>query len=59
MEVRGLGLRAGHIGYAHDWAVEWTRVQGESRGLEVVRSNIRCEKKSRGSLEVRRGIVTG
>jgi hypothetical protein len=58
VEIRGLRLGAGYIGHAHDWAVGWTRVWGEPRGLEVVGSDIRCEKKSRGSLKGERGIVT-
>ena len=58
MEIRGLGLRAGHVGHTCNWAVGWTRVRGESRGLEVVGSDVRCKKKSRGSLEGERGIIT-
>jgi hypothetical protein len=58
VEIRGLGLGAGHVGHTCDWAVGWTRVWGKSRGPEVIGSDIRCEKKSRGSLEGGRGIVT-
>jgi hypothetical protein len=57
VEIRDLGLRAGHVRHAHDWAVGWTRVQGKPRGLEVVRSDVGSEKKSRGSLKGG-GIVT-
>ena len=46
------------MGHTHDWAVGWTRMWGKSRGLEVVGSDIRCEKKSGGSLKGERGIVT-
>jgi hypothetical protein len=58
VEIRGLGLGAGHMGHTHDGAVGLTRAWGKLRGLEVVGSDIRCEKKSGGSLEVRRGIIT-
>ena len=58
MEIQGLGLRAGHMGHARDWAVGETRLWGEPRGPKVVGSNVRCEKKSGWSLERGRRIVT-
>ena len=58
VEIRGLGLGAGHVGHTCDWAVGWTRVWSEPRGLEVIGSDVRCEKKSRGSLKEERGIIT-
>jgi hypothetical protein len=45
----GLGiLRAGHVGHTHDGARRGARGWCESRGLEVVGCDIRCERKSRG-----------
>ena len=58
VEIRGLRLGTGHVGHVCDWAVGWTREWGEFRGLKVVGSDIRCEKKSGGSLEGGRGIIT-
>jgi hypothetical protein len=58
VEIRGLSLRAGYIRHACDQAVGETGTWGKFRGLEVVRSDIGCKKKSGGSLKGERGIVT-
>ena len=45
----GLGvLGAGHMGHTRDGARRGTRGWRESRGLEVIRRDVRCEGKSRG-----------
>jgi hypothetical protein len=49
--TRGLGLgvlRAGHMRHAHDRARREAGGWCKSRGLEVIRCDIRCEGKSRG-----------
>jgi hypothetical protein len=47
----GLGLRvlgASHVGHARDRAQGGARGWCKSRGLEVIRHDIRCEGKRRG-----------
>ena len=58
VEIRGLGLGAGHVGHTRDRAVGWAWVLGQPRRLEAVRGDIGCKKKSRGSFEEWREIIT-
>jgi hypothetical protein len=49
--IRGLGLRvlgAGYVGHTHDGARRGARGWCKSRGLEVVRCDVRHEGKSGG-----------
>jgi len=48
VEIRALGLRAGHMRHAHNQAVGGTGMCDKFRGLEVIRSDVGCEKKSGG-----------
>jgi hypothetical protein len=60
VEIRGLGLGAGHMRHTCDGAVWQAWARGKPRGLEVFRSDIGCEKKSRGyqGFLEGRGIIT-
>jgi hypothetical protein len=45
----GLGvLGAGHVRHTRDGTRRWTRGWRKSRGFEVVRRDVRCERKGRG-----------
>jgi hypothetical protein len=60
LAITGLGLGAGHMWHTCDGAVRWAEAWGKSRGLEVVGSDIRGKKKSRGYQRFLggRGIIT-